>query len=103
MIQRFLAAIFILATAAALIVVAWPQLFSLEQTVGIAQVVSLRGLSAAAAFLAVVALTLIALLSQRMRRFAAALAVVGLAFSALSIIVAVMEHSGRCTRRNSDC
>ena len=87
MIQRFLAAIFILATAAALIVVAWPQLFSLEQTVGIAQVVSLRGLSAAAAFLAVVALTLIALLSQRMRRFAAALAVVGLAFSALSIIV----------------
>lgn len=87
MIQRFLAAIFILATAAALIVAAWPQLFSLEQTVGIAQVVSLRGLSAAAAFVAVLALTLIALLSARMHRFAASLAVIGLAFSALSLVV----------------
>jgi len=87
MIQRFLAAIFILATAAALIVAAWPQLFSLEQTVGVAQVVSLRGLSAAAAFVAVLALTLIALLSARMHRFAASLAVIGLAFSALSIVV----------------
>ncbi|QAV71396.1 endonuclease/exonuclease/phosphatase family protein [Salinibacterium sp. UTAS2018] len=87
MIQRFLAAIFILATAAALIVAAWPQLFDLEQTVGVAQVVSLRGLSAAGAFVAVLALTLIALLSPRMRRFAASLAVIGLAFSALSLVV----------------
>ncbi|MBH0024582.1 endonuclease/exonuclease/phosphatase family protein [Salinibacterium sp. SWN248] len=94
MIQRFLAAIFILATAAALIVAAWPQLFSLEQTVGIAQVVSLRGLSAAAAFIAVLALTLIALLSARMHRFAASLAVVTLAFSALSLVVLATRGFG---------
>ncbi|CAO1650297.1 endonuclease/exonuclease/phosphatase family protein [Salinibacterium sp. NSLL150] len=94
MIQRFLAAIFILATAAALIVAAWPQLFSLEQTVGIAQVVSLRGLSAAAAFIAVLALTLIALLSARMHRFAASLAVVTLAFSALTLVVLATRGFG---------
>ncbi|MBH0054603.1 endonuclease/exonuclease/phosphatase family protein [Salinibacterium sp. SWN139] len=94
MIQRFLAAIFILATAAALIVAAWPQLFSLEQTVGAAQVVSMRGLSAAAAFVAVLALTLIALLSARMHRFAASLAVVALAFSALTLVVLATRGFG---------
>ncbi|MBH0131277.1 endonuclease/exonuclease/phosphatase family protein [Salinibacterium sp. NK8237] len=94
MIQRFLAAIFILATAAALIVAAWPQLFSLEQTAVIAQVVSLRGLSATAAFVAVLALTLIALLSVRMHRFAASLAVIALAFSALSLVVLATRGFG---------
>ncbi|EPR75745.1 Xaa-Pro aminopeptidase [Leifsonia rubra CMS 76R] len=87
MFRRILAATFIVAIAAALLVAAWPQLFSLEQAAGVAQVVSLRGLAAATAFVAVVALTLISLLSVRLRRFAASLAIVALAFSALTLAV----------------
>lgn len=94
MFQRILAATFIVAIAAALIVAAWPQLFSLEQTAGVAQVVSLRGLAAAVAFVAVVGLTLISLLSARMHRFTASLAVVALAFSALSLVVLATRGFG---------
>ena len=94
MFQRILAATFIVAIAAALIVVAWPQLFSLEQTAGVAQVVSLRGLAAAVAFVAVLGLTLISLLSTRMHRFTASLAVVALAFSALSLVVLATRGFG---------
>lgn len=94
MFQRILAATFIVAIAAALIVAAWPQLFSLEQTAGVAQVVSLRGLAAAVAFVAVLGLTLISLLSTRMHRFTASLAVVALAFSALSLVVLATRGFG---------
>lgn len=94
MFQRILAATFIVAIAAALIVAAWPQLFSLEQTAGVAQVVSLRGLAAAVAFVAVLGLTLISLLSARMHRFTASLAVVALAFSALSLVVLATRGFG---------
>lgn len=94
MFQRILTATFIVAIAAALVVVAWPQLFSLEQTAGVAQVVSLRGLAAAVAFVAVLGLTLISLLSARMHRFAASLAVVALAFSALSLVVLATRGFG---------
>lgn len=94
MFQRILTATFIVAIAAALIVAAWPQLFSLEQTVGIAQVVSLRGLAAAVAFVAVLGLTLISLLSARLHRFTASLAVVALAFSALSLVVLATRGFG---------
>jgi len=94
MIPRILAAIFILAAAAALVVAAWPQLFSLEQTAVVAQVVSLRALAAAAALIAVVVLTLMALLSTRLHRFAASLAVVVLAFSALNVVVLASRGFG---------
>ena len=94
MFQRFLAATFIVAIAAALIVAAWPQLFSLEQTVGVAQVVSLRGLAASVAFVAVLVLTLISLLSVRMHRFTASLAVIALAFSALNVVVLATRGFG---------
>ncbi|WP_341952563.1 endonuclease/exonuclease/phosphatase family protein [Salinibacterium sp. TMP30] len=94
MFQRILAATFIVAIAAALIVAAWPQLFSLEQTAGIAQVVSLRGLAASVAFVAVLGLTLIALLSVRMHRFTASLAVVALAFCALNLVVLATRGFG---------
>ncbi|GAA1227863.1 endonuclease/exonuclease/phosphatase family protein [Rhodoglobus aureus] len=94
MFQRILAATFIVAIAAALIVAAWPQLFSLEQAVGVAQVVSLRGLAAAVAFVAVLGLTLISLLSVRMHRFTASLAIVALAFSALSLVVLATRGFG---------
>ncbi|MGV8913209.1 MAG: endonuclease/exonuclease/phosphatase family protein [Rhodoglobus sp.] len=94
MFQRILAATFIVAIAAALIVAAWPQLFSLEQTVGIAQVVSLRGLAAGVAFVAVLGLTLLSLLSARLHRFTASLAVIALAFSALNLVVLATRGFG---------
>ncbi|MGV8852144.1 MAG: endonuclease/exonuclease/phosphatase family protein [Rhodoglobus sp.] len=94
MFQRILAATFIVAIAAALIVAAWPQLFSLEQTAGIAQVVSLRGLAAGVAFVAVLGLTLLSLLSVRLHRFTASLAVIALAFSALNLVVLATRGFG---------
>jgi len=94
MFQRFLAAIFIVAFAAALVVLAWPQLFSLEQTAGIAQVVSLRALAAGVAFIAVIVLTLISLLSTALHRFAASLAVVALAFIAVNLVVLATRGFG---------
>lgn len=94
MFPRILSAVFIVAIAAALVVAAWPQLFSLEQTAIIAQVVSLRGLAAAVAFVAVLGLTLISLLSVRLHRFTASLAVVALAFSALSLVVLATRGFG---------
>ncbi|WP_010206176.1 endonuclease/exonuclease/phosphatase family protein [Salinibacterium sp. PAMC 21357] len=94
MFQRILAAIFIVAIAAVLIVAAWPQLFSLEQTAGIAQIVSLRGLAAAVAFVAVLGLTLISLLSARLHRFTASLAVIALVFCALTLAVLATRGFG---------
>jgi len=94
MFQRILSATFIVAIAAALIIAAWPQLFSLEQTLGVAQVVSMRGLAAAVAFVAVVGLTLISLLSPQALRFTASLAVVALAFSALTLAVLATRGFG---------
>lgn len=94
MFQRFLSATFIVVFAAALIVAAWPQLFSLEQTVGIAQVVSLRALAAAVALVAVLALVLISLLSVRLHRFTASLAVIALVFCALNLAVLATRGFG---------
>ncbi|EAR23810.1 hypothetical protein A20C1_13206 [marine actinobacterium PHSC20C1] len=94
MFQRILSATFIVAIAVALVIAAWPQLFSLEQTAGVAQVVSLRGLAAAVALVAVLGLTLISLLSVRMHRFTASLAVVALVFSALTVAVLATRGFG---------
>ncbi|QYH36756.1 endonuclease/exonuclease/phosphatase family protein [Salinibacterium sp. M195] len=94
MFQRILSATFILAFAAVLIVAAWPQLFSLEQTAGIAQIVSLRAVAAAVAFIAVLVLTLTSLLSVRLHRFTASLAVVSLAFIAVSLVVLASRGFG---------
>lgn len=84
MIRRILAAATILLVAAVLILAAWPQLFGLERTIGIAQVVSLRGAAALVAGVGVVALLLIALVSRRARRFAATLALMLLVFAGIS-------------------
>jgi len=87
MIARVLAAAVIVVVLAALVVIAWPQLFGLERTAVIVQLVSIRGLLAAAGVLVAVALTLVALLAVPARRFAATLAVIVLAFSALQLAV----------------
>jgi endonuclease/exonuclease/phosphatase (EEP) superfamily protein YafD len=87
MIRRVFSAAIIVAIAAALLVLAWPQLFGLDHAPVIAQVVSLRGMAVALAGVGVVALLLVALLSRAMRRFVASVAVLLLAFAALNLIV----------------
>ena len=84
---RFFSAAVVLVVAAAAVVAAWPQLFGLSQSPVVAQVVSLRGLAAAVALIGVVALTLFALIAQRTRRFATTLAVILLAFVAITAAV----------------
>jgi endonuclease/exonuclease/phosphatase (EEP) superfamily protein YafD len=92
MTRRFFAAAIVLIVAAALLIAAWPQLFGLERQLGVAQVVSLRGLSALVAGVSVVALLLIALVSKRMRRLAATIALLLLVFVGVS--AAVLETRG---------
>jgi len=49
MLRRILAALVIIALSATVLVLVWPQLFSLQRVAGIAQLVSFRGAAAAAA------------------------------------------------------
>jgi len=84
MIRRLFAAALVLATGAALVVIAWPQLFALQRSAGIAQIVALRGSALVAAGLAVVALLVIALASRRARRFTATVATLLLGFILVS-------------------
>lgn len=92
MFRRFLAAVVIVVVGAALIVVLWPQVFGLATSPVIAQVVSLRGLAAAAALVLVVALTLAALIAAPARRFAASLAIALLVF--VLVTAAVLSTRG---------
>jgi endonuclease/exonuclease/phosphatase (EEP) superfamily protein YafD len=87
MTRRILAAAIVVIVAAALLIAAWPQLFGLEREPVIAQVVSLRGLSAMVAGIGVVALLLISLISRRMRRLAATVALLLLVFVGVSAAV----------------
>lgn len=87
MICRIFAAATILLAAVALLVAAWPQLFGLGRSFGVAQVVALRGTAALVAGVGVIAFLLIALVSRRARRFAATLALLLLAFTGVSAAV----------------
>jgi endonuclease/exonuclease/phosphatase (EEP) superfamily protein YafD len=102
---RIIAAALLVATAVALLVVAWPQVFGLATAPVIAQVVSLRGLAVAVGLALVVALTLIALISTGVRRFAASLALVMLVFCAVNVVVLATRGFGNEafeTRTDSD-
>ena len=92
MFRRFLAAAVLVVVGAGLIVAVWPQLFGLATTPVLAQVVSLRGLAAAAALGLVVVLTLAALISGAVRRFAASLAIALLVF--VLVTAAVLSTRG---------
>ena len=87
MTRRFVAAAIVVIVAAALLIAVWPQLFGLERLPGVAQVVSLRGLAALVAGVGVVALLLIALISRRVRRLAATVALLLLVFTGVSAAV----------------
>ncbi|MEO6116595.1 MAG: endonuclease/exonuclease/phosphatase family protein, partial [Pseudolysinimonas sp.] len=84
---RFFSAAVVVLVAAALLIAVWPQLFGLERQPGVAQLVSLRGLAALVAGVGVVALLLIALISSRLRRLVATIALLLLVFVGVSAAV----------------
>jgi endonuclease/exonuclease/phosphatase (EEP) superfamily protein YafD len=87
MIRRTLAAIIIVVTALALLVVAWPQLFGAAQLPILAQLVSLRGAATSVGLGIVALLVLAALVSTRVRRFAASMAAIMLVFCLVNLAV----------------
>jgi endonuclease/exonuclease/phosphatase (EEP) superfamily protein YafD len=105
MARRIFASAILVIVAAALLIAAWPQLFGLERQLGIAQLVSLRGLAALIAGVGVVALLLIALLSRRARRLAASVALLLLLFAGVTAAVLATRGatpSGFQTKADAD-
>ena len=94
MFRRFLAAAVVLVAAAALLITAWPQLFGLQRNALIAQLVSLRGLGAAAGLVLVVVLLTLALLSRLARRLTFSLAVLLLVFAGMNTAVLATRGFG---------
>lgn len=87
MIRRFFAAIIIVGVAAALLIIAWPNLFGLAGAPLVAQLVSVRAMSSALALVAALTLALIAILWPAARRFLAALALIAVVFAGVNIAV----------------
>lgn len=85
MFGRLLAAATTVVLAVVLLLACWPQLFGLERVLGIAQLVSLRGLAVLITVLAGLLLLVVALLTTIGRRFFTGVAVLMLAFAALSV------------------
>lgn len=94
MIGRLLAAVVTLVLAAVLLLACWPQLVGLEQALGAAQLVSLRGMAALVTVLIAVLFTLFALLSRHARRFLAGLAALLVVFAAVSTGVLLVRGTG---------
>lgn len=94
MFRRILAAAALLALAAGLVLAAWPQLLGLERTPVVAQIVSLRGLAVLVAAALVILFTLISLISAPGRRFAGAVALLLLAFCAVTVAVLATRGFG---------
>src|SRR5258705_2018059 len=94
MYRRILTAAITLALAAVLLVVGWPQLFGLERAPGIAHAVSFRGIAFVVALALIVLFTLVALISPRLRRFVAGLALLLVVFAAVTLGVLGMRGLG---------
>jgi endonuclease/exonuclease/phosphatase (EEP) superfamily protein YafD len=87
MIRRLLAAALVVVAAAVLLIAVWPQLFALEWTTVIAQVVALRGGDVAIAVAGIIVLLVVAAVWSRVRRLAGTLALLLLIFCGVSIAV----------------
>lgn len=90
MISRTLSALLSLAAAAGLLVLSWPQLFGLQNTWLIAQIVSFRGALVVAGAAGAALLLAFALFSV-LRRLAVSLAVVLLVFAAANAVILAMR------------
>lgn len=87
MLRRILAAVVVVVMGLVLLVLAWPQLFGLEHTLGIAQIVALRGAAALTAVTASLLLGACALGIRSFRRLGASLIVVLLLFVGINAAV----------------
>lgn len=94
MFRRILAALALVVLAAVLVISGWPQLLGLERSPVVAQIVSLRGLAVLVAAALVILFTLFSLLSPGGRRFAGGVAVLLLAFSAVTVAVLATRGFG---------
>lgn len=87
MIRRFLAAVILVGVGSALLVIAWPSLFGLAEAPVVAQLVSVRALTAALAVGAAFTLALVAMLWAAARRFLAGLALLAMLFALVNVAV----------------
>jgi endonuclease/exonuclease/phosphatase (EEP) superfamily protein YafD len=94
MFRRLLAALLLVAVAGALLVLAWPQLFSLQRSALVAQLVSFRAAAATGALVALLLLLVLALANPAFRRLGASLAVIALAFVLVSAVVLASRGFG---------
>jgi endonuclease/exonuclease/phosphatase (EEP) superfamily protein YafD len=94
MLRRILAALVLLAVTAALVVLAWPQLFGLQSSPLIAQAVSLRGLAVAVAVVVAVLLGFLASIGRRFRRLGSSLAALFLVFALVNVVVLASRGFG---------
>lgn len=94
MLARLLAALITLVVLVTAVILAWPQLFGLEQEAIIAQLVSMRGAAAAAAMLAALLLLLVAIGWKAIRRLALAIVTVLLLFALANTAVLAVRGFG---------
>ena len=94
MFRRILAALIIIALSATLLVLVWPQLFSLQRVAGIAQLVSFRGAAAAAAAVVFVVFLVLATANRSFRRLGLSLAALALVFALLNTAVLASRGFG---------
>jgi endonuclease/exonuclease/phosphatase (EEP) superfamily protein YafD len=94
MFRRLISAVVIVAIAAALVVLVWPQLFGLQRVFGVAQLISLRGLAVVVAGVALVACVLLGMLSSAFRRFGSSLGVLMLVFALANIAILAGRGAG---------
>ncbi|MET1044874.1 MAG: endonuclease/exonuclease/phosphatase family protein [Microbacteriaceae bacterium] len=94
MFVRILSAAITVAVAVVLLILAWPQLFDLEQAPIIAQVVSLRSVSVAIGAIGALVLLVLSLSFRRTRRFFGGLASVFVVFSLISAVVLASRGFG---------
>jgi len=87
MFRRLLAALLLIVLAAAVLVLSWPQLFSLHRVAGIAQLVPFRGAAMLGAAALLIVLLMLAGASRRFRRLGLSLSVLALVFVLLNAAV----------------
>lgn len=94
MLRRYFTAAIVLITGLILLILIWPQLFSLQRTAGIAHLVSFRGAVLGALGIAVFVLFFVSVLTPAWRRLAAAVAVLLIAGAVFQGVVLASRGVG---------
>ncbi|WGD38379.1 endonuclease/exonuclease/phosphatase family protein [Lysinibacter sp. HNR] len=91
---RFISAILLLAFLVLGVLLTWPQLAGLEQTIGFAQVIALRGAAIAAAIAVIVLATILSVIIRPLRGFLAGLIVILILFAIANTAILVTRSFG---------